>query len=456
MHVPCIRLAHAHGGSPLPPPQSYNTWFQPSTAGGKLNASSLGSKMLALTNMAWQVRATNLVCDAFQADRLPPRLVPLLGPNIRKPNICELKQVRDLQHLARCVEHMDFRGPRQVGDLHPPEGPWDLSNGEHIRMRDRFHCAIYRTLFAGAVLTREYLEPLFLAPIQGPPGFLGRLVTGLGGDKDLMGLGQKDIEYLERFPVYDLEAGQEKWEPAFGDLASWLLDDIETTFTKVTPECPSREIGMDAEQLGRLQEVTFFHAAYELLTDKIFYKYLSHPAYEEWDPIPPPFPGRVRKVSVAMFGIFRPEKVRMPEKVQDSSDCFLVNKPLKRKQQPMPTTQDGRVPDCQTLTPWAADVRWVLDILHHRSGRPNLRDGYPSPPPALRFLEYLLAKFFRARFKCEPGSFDGESRTYMEDYTLGFLTNPDLFRDRSLMGTTWFFAEDKAPSLGYRRLYAGG
>ncbi len=419
--------------------------------------------MLALTNLAWQVRATNLVCEAFQADRFPPGPEVFLrnsGPNVRKPDISELKQVRDLQHLARCVEHMHFRGS-QVGDLHLSEDPfsscWHLKDGEHIRMRDRFHCAIYRALFAGAVLTREYLEPLFLAPTQGPPGFLGRFVTGLGGDEDLMGLRQEDIEYLERFPVYDLEAGQEKWEPAFGDLASWLLDDIETTFTNVTPECPSREIGMDAEQLGRLQEVTFFHAASDHLIDKVFNEYLSHPTYEDdvsaSGIIPPPFPGRVRKVSVAMFGIFRPEEVTMPAKVEDSSNYFLVNKPLERKQQPMPTTQDGRVPDGQTLTPWAADVRCVLQILHNQSGRPNLRDGYPSPPPALRFLDYLLAKFFKARFKCEPGSFDGEERYYMEHYTLGFLTNLDLFRDRSIMSTTWFFAENKAQSLGYRRCY---
>ena len=92
-------------------------------------------------------------------------------------------------------------------------------------MVSRFHCAIYRVLFAGAILTREYLEPLFLAPIQGPPGFLHRFFASMSGREthELNGLTQKDMEYLERFPVYDLEAGQEKWEPAFGTWRAGFL-----------------------------------------------------------------------------------------------------------------------------------------------------------------------------------------------------------------------------------------
>ncbi len=66
-------------------------------------------------------------------------------------------------------------------------------------MSCRYHCAVYRVLFVGVVLAREYLELLFLAPVQGAPGFLlrfpGRSWDGLGG------LTQEDIEYLERFPV---------------------------------------------------------------------------------------------------------------------------------------------------------------------------------------------------------------------------------------------------------------
>ncbi|KAL2165638.1 hypothetical protein VTG60DRAFT_4071 [Thermothelomyces hinnuleus] len=351
---------------------------------------------------------------------------------------------------------MYFRG-NHVDQMHPPDEPDWLSDEERIRMGYRFHCAMYRVLVAGAVLTRAYLEPLFLAPVQGPPGFLHRL-TGLSWDDEheLGGLHQEDIEYLERFPLYDLEAGQEKWEPAFGDLATWLLEDIETTFTKVKPPKFPR-MPMGAEDLGRLQEVTFFLAAYDHILDKLFNKYLPHPGIDEdvrLEMTPPPFPGRVRKVSVAMFGIFRPEEVSMPERVEDSSSCFLINEPLALKEQRTPTSQDSQVPDC--VSPWTADVRMVLEILHNQSGRPNLRNGYPSPapppPPPFRFIEFLLAKFFKARF--EDDLFDEDSPYHhFQDYQLGFLQNPDLFGDRSIMFTTWLFADNKAPSLGYRRLY---
>jgi hypothetical protein len=310
-------------------------------------------------------------------------------------------------------------------------------------MGDRFHYAVYRVLVAGAVLTREYLEPLFSASAQAhaPPGFLHRL-TGLGGNEvqNFDELTQKDVEYLERFPVYDLEAGQAKWAPAFGELASWLVGDIETTFTNVKPP-KTPTLGMSAEELGRLQEVTFFLAAYELVTDKLFN---SSPVYPDSDDdpafetIPPPLPGRARKVPIAMFGLFRPEAVSMPARVEDSSSCYLINECLVSEEQP-------------ALSPWTADLRRVLEVLHKQSGRPNLRNGYASPPPALRFVEFVLAKFFRARFR--DGLFDEESPRHMGGYRIGFLQDPNLFRDRSIRFTTWLFAEDKAPRLGYRRIY---
>ncbi len=344
----------------------------------------------------------------------------------------ELKQVRDMQHLARCVEHMCFRGTcadqlHRLGDIDR------VSYVERMRMRSRFHCAIYRVLFVGAVLTREYLEPLFLGTVHGPPGFLSRvmaLAQNEAGDEaddeaddELVGLTQEDMAYLERFPVYDLEAGQEKWEPAFGDLASWLLDDIESTFTDVPPPKPSAD-GRDAKELGRLQEVTFFLAAHGHIVDKLFDKYDFYPG----DDIrtAPPLPGRVRKVSVAVLGIFRPEEVSMPEMVEDSSGCYLMNELLVPKEEP---------------TPWAAAIQPVLDVL---PGGVTLRNGFPSPPPALRFIDFILAKFFKTRFK--DNLFYKESPYYyLEQYQWGFLKPFDLFRDCSITATTWLFAEDKAP-----------
>ncbi|KAK4152838.1 hypothetical protein C8A00DRAFT_44180 [Chaetomidium leptoderma] len=413
----------------------------------------LEAKTAGFNQALLAVRATSLVCHAFQANTLPPRPVSLhaLGVHVRKPDIDELKQVRDLQHLARCVEHMYFRGYHR-DQMHFSEDYDGLSDEERNRMGSRFHRAMYRVLFAGAALTRAYLEPLILAPVQGPPGLLDRLIN-LGWDEtqDVGRPAQKDIEYLERFPVYDIEGGQEKWEPAFGDLASWLLDDIETTFTKVEPPSlyPPMGTRMGAEELGRLQEVNFFLAAYGHMMDKLFNEFLSHPDRDhgsESGRMPPPFSGRVRKVSVAMLGIFRPEEVSMPERVEDSSSCYLINEPLVLKEQGTPTSQDRQVLDC--VSPWTADVRWVLEIVHRLSGRPNLRNGFPSPPPPLRFIEFVLAEFFKARFK--DGLFDEGSVRHLQDYQYGFLQNHHLLR---IMVATWLFAKDKASSLGYYRFH---
>lgn len=363
------------------------------------------------------------MCDAFQANQVPPRPAPLLEQGARKPDIRELKQVRDLQHFARCVEHMYFRGNCEDQMHHPWGDDHRVPPEEQIRMRSRFHCAMYRVLFVGAALTREYLEPLFLGTVHGPLGFLSRIMA-LGQEEahgELARLTQEDITYLERFPVYDLEAGQEKWEPVFGDLASWLLGDIESTFTDVPPpRLPAR--GMDAKELGRLQEVTFFLAAHAHIVDKLFNKYDIYPGSDSRTP--PPFPGRIRKVSVAILGIFHPEEVLMPEMVEDSSSCYLINELLVPKEQP---------------TPWTTEIQSVLDVLHFQSGGLTLRNGFPSPPPALRFIDFILVKFFKTRFK-DDLFYDESPRYHLEQYRFGFLQEPDLFRDWSIRTTTWLFA----------------
>ena len=253
----------------------------------------------------------------------------------------------------------------------------------------------------------------------------------------LSDLPKRNIAYLEKFPVYDLEAygfeaSREKWEPAFGDLASWLLNAIETTFTNVSsPKVLA--LGIDAPELGRLQEVTFFLAAYAHITDKLFNKYIFYPDSDQIRP-PPPLPGRVRKVSVAMLGTFCPEEVSMPETVEDSADCYLVNERLVLQKQ---------------RTPWAADIPCALGTLQAHADDPHLRNGFPSPPPEIRFIDFILAKFFKTRFKDDL--FGEESPHHnLAQYQLGFLQNPGLISDRSIMLTTWLFAaKNKAPpSLG--------
>ncbi len=156
---------------------------------------------------------------------------------------------------------------------------------------------------------------------------------------------------------------------------------------------------MSGEELRRLQEVTFFLVAYHRMMDKLVQEFPFHPrgaGNSEFEMTPPPFPGRVRKVTVAMFGIFLPEEVSMPERVEDLSGGYLIRKPLVLEEQREPASQDRRVLDSRS--PWTAQMRCVMEILHIRSGRPNLRNGRPFPPSPLRFIEFLLAEFFQAGF----------------------------------------------------------
>lgn len=310
-------------------------------------------------------------------------------------------------------------------------------------MHHRFHTAMYRVLLAGAVLTRPYLEPMFLASTQGPPGLLER--CRLPDCQWSSHAANADLEYLERFPVYNLEANMETWEPAFGHLAQWLLDDMKTTAVRVESGGSYNSMlgRFTPEERGWLQEVMFFLAAYEHMIDKLFNKFIKDPDDENLearDFLPPPFPGSVRHASIAMFGIFRPETVSMPSIIQDASRCYLINHPLGHE------PGSGEAAVLPPLSPWTVDNALVLDRLWGESGRPNMRDGCPSPQPALRFVEFMLRKFFGVGIRHEV--FDPGNR-HLDYYVYGFLLSDSLFEDRSVM-EMGLLDEYKEPSLSFQ------
>lgn len=191
------------------------------------------------------------------------------------------------------------------------------------------------------------------------------------------------------------------------------------------------------------------------MMDKLFHRFLSPP--EGGDDVsisnmtPPPLPSRIRKVSVAMFGSFRPEEASMPERVEDASNCGLINEPLAQKKQRAPTGRDGQVPHC--LTRWTADIRWVLKTLHKQSGRPNMRNRLRSPPPALRFMEFILAQVLQA-LCLWMGCLMKSRRVACGTMNAAFYRAPKVFWDWSITLTvTRVFVRNRAPGLGYLRLY---
>lgn len=331
-------------------------------------------------------------------------------------------------------------------------------------MRDRFHTAMYRVLLAGAVLTRQYMEPLVLAVTDGPPGLLQRMNSpewirrcdgnhGPGGPCQDRRTSPEDLQYLERFPAYHLEASLDTWEPAFGDLARWLLEDIDTTALRVdNPQSRSWMVpqwfdDLDPQGRGRLQEVVFFLAAHSHMVSKLwdpFLKVDSDDGIEPEDLVPPPIPGRVREASVAMFASFRPEEITMPAKVRDASRCYLVHYPLGN-------TWVRENPVLPQVSPWTTDISYVLRGLREASGRPNRRNGLPSPPPDLFFVEFVLRKFFGLGFRHDL--FDDESPRYSENFIYGFLNRPDLFGDTSIR-STHILVKYTPPQLSYGVVYS--
>ncbi|KAK1749896.1 hypothetical protein QBC47DRAFT_426538 [Echria macrotheca] len=342
----------------------------------------------------------------------------LISGHIQKPNLQDLKDVLSLQHLVLCVEQMYTRWElRRV--LDGPGEDADIPEDERTRMRDRFHQAMYRVLTCGAALARVYLEPFFLAAAEGPPGFLRRM-NDLSWDRcGLPGhFTDDDVDYLRRFPAYDIEAADQRtWEPVFGHLANWLMADIETTPTAPVPPPGWRWLrgGASApsfplDKLEILQDITSIVAAHEITLDRYFQRYLYSPGDEdlcEEDRIPPPFPGAVRKIPAVMFGIFRPEEISVPDRVADASRCYLVTRPLppkKKDKKDVPQSCDildssgGTEAAAAAPSPWAADVTKVLDLLDQRPRRGGPAWQWPLPPPALRFFQFLLRKNFNLVF----------------------------------------------------------
>jgi hypothetical protein len=97
----------------------------------------------------------------------------------RKPDWKESREVLNMQHLVRCVEHMSHNswedttnlfgyGMRNLHGREEPE-PEDAD-----AFKDRFYGAMYRLLLAGAVLVGAYTEPFLRAREEGGMGFLGR------------------------------------------------------------------------------------------------------------------------------------------------------------------------------------------------------------------------------------------------------------------------------------------
>ncbi|KAK5657211.1 hypothetical protein OQA88_3269 [Cercophora sp. LCS_1] len=339
------------------------------------------------------MRATKVVRDALEAaGRLPPAPFPFktLSGAVRKPDVHELRVVLDLRHFADCCLHMyrhwelqDSRG--NSGRGWPPD-----DDPEHQkRAQLRFHRATYRALLAGAVLCRRFLEPLFLAPTDGPKDFLVPHFEPENRGYPVEPLTPEDMSYFKRFAVYNPDASMEDLEPSFGPLARFLLDDIQmhsdSDHVKVTPN-RAKLFGtkepLDSRQLSCLQDIVGFIFGFQEISEKSFK--LGYDDNEEniyYGLVVPQIPQRARKVFVVQFGIFRPGRIYLPANVEDSSRCYLLTQRL-----------DSSI----TSVPRAGcDIAGILDEIPDATGQtPSNMDPLYRLSPLLRFPQFMLRAFY--------------------------------------------------------------
>lgn len=361
----------------------------------------------------------------------------------------------------RCVEYMFL----QDGDVSwgyfdgPPEEPRTLQ-----LWRENFYRAMYRVLLAGAMLAGAFHEPFILADKEGPPDFLQEFsfMQELSReDEDVewpLPMTERDVEYLERFPAYSLNA-YDKWGTAFGPFAEWLIEKGKTR--RLEEEYRSRSSGQDCAtersdriQLDSIREVLQLLVAYEHLCSrnknnkfvngngkKGFARFSDGQSEVK-------IRGAVRKASVVLFGVFQVEEISMPALVKDAAHTSVIANPGVQMKE-----HEGdaiKSPSVVSSPSNIVDIDCILDTLYTNSTRPNHHDGYPAPPPRLQLFTFILRKYFDLRFSEREFELFYKHQPYAE-----FIQESIIFRTGGYEnGIPWsgLLASYSSPVLSFQKL----
>lgn len=261
--------------------------------------------------------------------------------------------------------------------------------------RERFYRAIYRLLIAGPALCRAYNEPFSSST--------------------------DNLHLLCPSPMDKPNADNDNsWESVFDPLARWLVGvarsgALEDCFISNSGQLEwldrDREHGstqprLDDPDIFALWEVMCMILAYEHMHVKITNADMEPGALGRSCP-PMRLAGPTKTARVVLFGIFQPEEIIMPSRVEDTKDVFLIARHNQARR-----NMDG-------ISPYSWDVPKIL--LRNYDAIVNDDDERAVPPP-LQFFIYTLRKYFGLRF--EELMFDtawGEARYFR------FLRESNLF-----------------------------
>lgn len=281
--------------------------------------------------------------------------------------------------------------------LNTPDLQWDR--------RWKFHSAIYRVLLGGAVLYGTYNQPFVQDEPPEFPNFLKFLKEWManfraGDDTFPPGFTNADVQYLQRFPVYNIHDHLAQ-QPFFHDFAELLVNESrirlrdEGPITEKIRPCLDKPL---VDNLNPLQSIIlhetgqFAHAYEKLTSTSDFYVHgdglrsrlvydldvgTSRTSREFSGDATGPF----RKVTIIILGIFRLDEVSMPPVLANEKMQPLILNPLNPS---FPSFQH---------------IDMLLDEFHRHSDHIN---GYnslvPTPYPPIDFVEYILRTYLRLRF----------------------------------------------------------
>jgi hypothetical protein len=379
-----------------------------------------------------EIRATDIVKITQLSGKRPPDPFPIseLSGVFRKPELHELRSILDLQHMMRCIEYMILHWEMQaVSFFYFDKNFMEERLAEKdADWRENLFRALYRVVLAGAVCSRAYNEPFISAIEQNNHSIPNRIRVDL--DETIT---EETVEYLRKFPVYNSDADdmseRGKWrdheyEAIFGPLAQWLVDDGAARSLRNGV----REQDEGFPKNSTLREILHIVAAYEHLTHKIVNGkagwYLGRPYVNnsghakshsrgklEWDAEEHKFVGGVRKTTVVLFGVFQLEEILMPDRVEDTLNCFLVANPLNQIEE----TETSRA----LWTGTVANASPPANFFDISTFLPEQEP--PDPPAVLDLFSFIFRKYFNSQFSNE--AFDG----MIEDGPIFSLSWPQLF-----------------------------
>jgi len=209
------------------------------------------------------VRLTKIAKDAYVEVRsAQPTDIRLLSGRSQKPTISELKEVLNLRHYVSYLQHGLFLS-ENVKTLFNDEAEFltDLTAQDHSTLVQNFHRSLYHYFIAGAVLSREFLKPMYDAKEQNlrtqqcsDPYFMGitNKIEMQGGDWDTVirdldayDWSEEEKSFMNSYPAYHFTES-ERWEECFGSLTKWLVEDAK-----------KRNKGREGENLRDLLRLLF-------------------------------------------------------------------------------------------------------------------------------------------------------------------------------------------------------